>query len=193
MIQMKKDKKSERNELLSRSNYSLSKYRTLTQTIWLTGQAFDSNMKAFDKVMRDSGNNLTRSQWITLWILASSPGSMSLTDISRFLTITIQSTGSLVDILEKRGLIIRKRSQNNRRNVSISITENGLNLLKELLSPVTLFVINTTGILNERELELLGKLMRKIRDSSYKILNYDPEEADKVLKRLTDLTSYKTD
>jgi DNA-binding MarR family transcriptional regulator len=118
---------------------------------------------------------------------------MSLTDISRFLTITIQSTGSLVDILEKRGLVIRKRSQNNRRNVIISITENGLNLLKELLAPVTLFVINTTGILNERELELLGKLMRKIRDSSYKILNYDPEEADKVLKRLTDLTSYKTD
>jgi hypothetical protein len=49
------------------------------------------------------------------------------------------------------------------------------------------FVVNTTGVLDAEELASLGILMKKIRDTSLRLLNQDPDEADKVLKRLADM------
>ena len=94
--------------------------------------------------------------------------------------------------MEKKGLVVRERLASNRRSLNISITEKGFKLLKRLMPHVYSFVVNTTGILNSEELASLGKLMKKIRDTSLRLLNQDPAEADIVLKRLTDMITDKS-
>jgi len=176
-------------EILHAKNGPYSISSNLAQTIWMFAQATDTYNKAFEKKLAMAHSKITPSEWVTLRLILSAPGPASLTDISRFLSIAIQSVSQLLNKLEKRGLIRRVRSKDDKRMVKIYITEKGFELLKEVTPFTYDFIKDTSGTLSESEIKSLHAISRKIRDRCLKMLGLDPSGSDIVLDRLANMIS----
>jgi DNA-binding MarR family transcriptional regulator len=168
-------------------NYYLSDQHSLCS--WIFSQATNVHNKAFAAAIAESGTGITVMQWTTLSLLLSSPGSMSLTEIAKFLPIEIHSVSALVEKLEIRGLIKRIRSKNDRRVVNIYLTEAGFEVLKKIIPFTYTFTMNATGSLSKSQLIALSKILRIIRDNDLNMLGIDPKQEDAALNRLAEMTS----
>ena len=140
-----------------KANLSLSKKTVLN--ISFTGTLIKdeilSALKPYD---------VSIEQFNVLRILRGKKGEpTNLQDIQERMLNKMSNTTRLVDKLILKGLVERFICEKNRRKVDIYITENGLNLLKEL-DPI---VENTeealTSNLTEQELIKLNTLLSKLR------------------------------
>lgn len=182
-------KKFRPQDILDADGHSYYLEDQLSISNWMFSQATNIHTKAFAKTLAKSGAGITVMQWVTLSLLLSSPGSMSLTEISRFLPIEIHSVSALVEKLESRGLIKRIRSKSDRRVVNIYLTQAGFDMLKKIVPFTHAFTTNATATLSKTQLVQLEKIMRKIRDRDLLLLGQDPHQADLVIKRLSDMTA----
>ena len=69
----------------------------------------------------------------------------------------------LVEKLKKKGYVERKICEVNRRQVDISITDKGLQLLEELDAKVKLYEAKIFKNINEKEAKLIADLLDKLR------------------------------
>ncbi len=97
------------------------------------------------RILRGAGAEGLPTREITARLLEKSPG------ITRF-----------VDQLESRGLLKRRRSTSDRRQVFCTITQSGLELLSKLDQPVDALDEHSLSVLNERELKQLIDFLERI-------------------------------
>jgi DNA-binding MarR family transcriptional regulator len=71
----------------------------------------------------------------------------------------------LLDRLEKRDLISRKRESKDRRVITVRITKNGLAILKQLDCKILDLHKQQIGHLGERRLKTLIRLLEMARDN----------------------------
>ena len=76
------------------------------------------------------------------------------------------NTTRLVEKLRLKGLITRFQNEENRRKVEIRITDQGLELLKEIEKIQHQFETAVVGNLTEKEILNLNKLLIKIRNKN---------------------------
>ena len=76
------------------------------------------------------------------------------------------NTTRLVEKLRLKGLITRFQNEENRRKVEIRITDQGLELLKEIKKIQHQFETSVVGNLTEKEILNLNKLLIKIRNKN---------------------------
>lgn len=77
----------------------------------------------------------------------------------------LKSTGNItmvIDNLEKRGLVRRERAADDRRYITISLTENGMQLIAELFPRHAASITDEMRSLTEEEQTELGRLCRKL-------------------------------
>jgi DNA-binding MarR family transcriptional regulator len=79
-----------------------------------------------DPVLKQHG--ITSAQYTLLSVVKQNPGQSSA-DLSRQFFVTPQTMGPILTQLEKKGLILRKENPENRRLLSVEITEFGLEVL----------------------------------------------------------------
>src|SRR5689334_18700604 len=75
----------------------------------------------------------------------------------------LKSTGNItmvIDNLEKRGLVRRERAAEDRRFITIRLTESGEQLIAEVFPRVQAAIVAEMGLLVETEQEELGRLCR---------------------------------
>ncbi len=142
-------------------------------------QAFVNWHKAFMKVL--DPYKLTYSQWIILQTLMTLGAPMSPSELNKYLTIEGTSISILIDVIEKRGLIRRRRSRVDRRMVKVSLTELGQELLAEIDPQITRLIEKIYGLLSIAERKQLITLCRKIRDASVKNNGGNPDIAEAIL------------
>ena len=140
-----------------KSNISLSKKTVLN--ISFTGAFLKdeilSGLKPYD---------ISIEQFNVLRILRGKKGEpTNLQDIQERMLNKMSNTTRLVDKLILKGLVERFICEKNRRKVDIYITENGLNLLKELDPIVEKTEEALTSNLTEQELIELNTLLTKLR------------------------------
>jgi MarR family transcriptional regulator, organic hydroperoxide resistance regulator len=119
--------------------------------------------------------DLTAAQYNVLRILrGAGEGGISCTEISGRMITRDSDITRMLDRLEARGVITRRRQANDRRVVKAFITEAGLEVLKDLDGPVSTFNQNQMSELSEKELKTLIKLLDKVRkNTSSKGENYE--------------------
>lgn len=111
------------------------------------------------------GFGLTATQYNALRILRGArPGGLACGEIGERMLTKESDITRLLDRLETRGLISRKRPANNRRTVITKITAEGESLLAELDVPVAEFNRTAASRLGRDELETLIGLLEKLRD-----------------------------
>ena len=77
----------------------------------------------------------------------------------------LKSTGNItmvIDNLEKRGLVRRERSLEDRRFITIHLTDAGQKLIAEVFPRVLAMIVEEIGILEEAEQNELGRLCRLV-------------------------------
>lgn len=81
-----------------------------------------------------AAEGLTSQQYQALQILAvhQGPQPVTITELAQRLIIRHNSAVGLVDRLEKEGLLTRRPSEEDRRNVALDFTEHGADVVKRL-------------------------------------------------------------
>lgn len=151
-------------------------------TATVFSQAFNTFAKALEKAVQPAG--LTVSQFITLWALLFSAEPMTPTEISRLLPIETHSVSALLDRLQKRKLIRRRRSTSDRRTVKVTLTAQGEQLVKDIAPAMRLMMLDVFQTLSSRELRMLNRLARKIRNASVQWLGANPDHIEITVERI---------
>jgi DNA-binding MarR family transcriptional regulator len=107
---------------------------------------------------------LSAQQYNALRLLrAASPEPLTVQGLASRLISRAPDMTRLLDRLEERGLIARRRRSSNRRIVDVSLTEAGRKLLDELAEPVRECHRRQLGHLNEPQLRALVELLSAAR------------------------------
>lgn len=108
--------------------------------------------------------DLTPQQYNALRLLRGAhPDTLRTTDLTERLVSRAPDTTRLLDKLAERGLIERRRSEANRREVRVGITAAGGTLLDELQEPLRACHARQLGHLTRAELRDLTALLRAAR------------------------------
>ena len=105
--------------------------------------------------------NLTISQFGVLEALYHK-GPLCQRDIAAKI---LKSTGNItlvIDNLEKRGLVRRERASDDRRYLTVHLTDEGSAVIAEAFGRVEAAIVADMATLTEQEQELLGNLCKKL-------------------------------
>jgi MarR family 2-MHQ and catechol resistance regulon transcriptional repressor len=89
-------------------------------------------------------------------------GPLSQTDLARKVLRSSGNITVVVDNLEKRGLVRRERKTEDRRFLTVHLTDEGRALVREIFPRHAQVVRREMGTLTEKEQEELGRLCRKV-------------------------------
>jgi DNA-binding MarR family transcriptional regulator len=107
---------------------------------------------------------LSAQQYNVLRLLRSAaPQGMQTMELGRRLISRAPDTTRMLDRLETRGLIQRRRLENNRRVVEVVITRHGKSLLDEMSAGVLAMHRRQLGHLNSKQSRQLIELLREVR------------------------------
>lgn len=108
-------------------------------------------------------HNITPEQYNVLRILRGShPSKMMLADITNRMIDKSSNATRLVEKLRQKNLVKRELCESNRRQVDISITEKGLNLMKSIDSEEVEWIDSLKNI-TKTEASELNRLLDKLR------------------------------
>lgn len=115
----------------------------------------------FDRLVQRDG--ITYQQYNVLRILRGAGGPLPTMEIGDRLVQQTPGVSRLLDRLEKRRLIRRTRSRDDRRQVLCALTPSGRRLLGRLDRPVDAFDTESMSPLTSREQTRLIDLLQRIR------------------------------
>ena len=104
---------------------------------------------------------LTGPQSVVLRLLLNK-GSMSSAELSRLMYVTPSNMTGIIDRLEKKGFIERKRKENDRRVSMIILTEAGKAMSENIPDPIEKKFINQLSDLENEHVQLLAMAMNQI-------------------------------
>ncbi len=118
----------------------------------------------FQELMQQHGD-LTSQQYNVLRILrgAGAQGLPTLEIGDRMVERT-PGISRMIDRLERKGLVARTRAAEDRRQVLVTITDDGSALLKSLDRPIDKLTERVMGVLSETETRELVRLLDKLRN-----------------------------
>ncbi|HJV33628.1 MarR family transcriptional regulator [Geomonas sp.] len=139
---------------------------TNTNPTYLALNTYTKLMRAAESVTSRtsrvmSAANLTLSQFGVLEALYHK-GPLCQRDIAAKI---LKSTGNItmvIDNLEKSGLVQRVRDNEDRRFLTVHLTEQGRELITRAFAEVEAAIVNDMSVLSETEQEALGALCKKL-------------------------------
>jgi len=111
-----------------------------------------------DELLKPSG--ITAVQYTALTVLEQHDG-LPAAQLARRSFVTAQSTADLVRALEQRGLVTRERNLENRRELSIRLTDAGRKLLAEYAEDVQALERRMVGDFTELQVDQLRTALTK--------------------------------
>ena len=105
--------------------------------------------------------SLTPSQFGALEVLYHL-GSLCQGDIGAKLLKSGGNVTLVIDNLEKRGLVTRRRDRDDRRFVTVSLTDAGRDLIMSILPGHVAAIVQEMNVLSAEEQRSLGQLCRKL-------------------------------
>jgi DNA-binding MarR family transcriptional regulator len=124
-------------------------------------QAGERFLAAVDKALRH--HHLSRAGREALAILDGAGQPLSPTTIAERLIVTTASVTSLLDTLERRGLVERRPDPADRRRLLVAITDDGLALVNQFLPEVVALQTAAMAELSEPQRRQLLKLLTTVR------------------------------
>jgi MarR family transcriptional regulator, 2-MHQ and catechol-resistance regulon repressor len=110
---------------------------------------------------RNTIGDLTYSQFAVLETLYHL-GPMTQGEISQKVLKSVSNMTTVIDNLERDGLVRRERDANDRRVIHIHLTESGSNKLEAVFPTHVAALVEEFGTLSAKEQETLGELCKKL-------------------------------
>jgi DNA-binding MarR family transcriptional regulator len=122
------------------------------------GEAF---LALVDKALRH--HKLSRAGREALAVIEGAGQPLSPTAIAQRLIVTTASVTSLLDTLERRGLVVRQPDPRDRRGLLVALTQDGRALVEEFLPQVVALQTAVMAALSEPQRQQLVKLLSTVR------------------------------
>lgn len=116
----------------------------------------------FIEALADLG--LTQKQTATLWLINSNPG-VSQVSVAAALGMDRATMMAIVDRNEERGLLIRKRSRDDRRRQELYLTPAGQNALRKAKTRIATHEERFKALFTAAELESLLAALQRLQDA----------------------------
>jgi DNA-binding MarR family transcriptional regulator len=107
--------------------------------------------------------DLTQKQAATLWLINSNPG-VAQVSVAAALDMDRATMMSIIDRLEDRGLVIRKRSSTDRRRQELYLTPAGQNTLRRAKAHIAKHEERFKSLFTPAELDALLTALQKLQD-----------------------------
>lgn len=120
-------------------------------------RASDSIMARIMQVPME--NNLTVSQFGTLEVLHHL-GPLCLGDIAQKILKSSGNVTTVIDNLQRRGLVRRERDTEDRRQIIVHLTDEGSELISAIFPEHVEVITTEMSVLSKEEQELLGELCK---------------------------------
>jgi DNA-binding MarR family transcriptional regulator len=114
------------------------------------------------QMFREHGFKVTLDQWLTLKRISEVPGGLTQMELSHTIFKDPAAITRIIDLLEKRGLVQRQPVENDRRAYLLTLTSEGLSLVKRMTPHVQLLREKGIHHLDEHEVEMLKNLLDKM-------------------------------
>ncbi len=111
---------------------------------------------------------MTFSQWSILRALGKF-GPMPMSRLSEHMLVAPANITGLVDRLEKKGYVERKREERDRRLFMIELTENGQRIQEAITKQFQAYVRRVFSSLSDKEREVLLRLLSQVRSNIVRI------------------------
>ncbi len=105
---------------------------------------------------------LSVPQFRTLLYISRNRGA-SLSDVAHHIGLTLPSMSTLIDALVTRGFLIRRTHQEDRRRMTLTITERGESTLRVARESTQTYVTELLSQLSEKEQAAVVRAMRILR------------------------------
>ena len=105
---------------------------------------------------------VTSRQVTLLWLVKGSPG-LTLRSLAATEAISAPSLSGHVDRLERAGLLVRVRSEVDRRRVGLELTPEGERLLRSVRERRTAWLAERLSALEPEELQRIGAAIEPLR------------------------------
>lgn len=119
-------------------------------------------------IKEELDSTITKGE-IPFLILLYRKGNKTQQEIAEEFCFTESNVAKTIRKLEDKKLIIRQVDQNNRRKKIVSLTEAGIKKSEEIITIEEKWEENVTKNLNEKEKELLKRLLNEIQLESIKL------------------------
>jgi DNA-binding MarR family transcriptional regulator len=137
------------------------------QALVQVGEAF---LALVDKALRH--HRLSQAGRQALAVLEGAGQPLSPTTLAERLIVTTASVTSLLDTLERRGLVQRRPDPTDRRRLLVALTDDGRALVEQFLPEVVALQTAVMAELSETQRQQLLRLLSKVRDG---MATTDPE------------------
>ncbi|HEY7670775.1 MAG TPA: MarR family transcriptional regulator [Gammaproteobacteria bacterium] len=111
-----------------------------------------------------AGLDLTQKQTATLWLIKGNAG-VSQVSLAAALGMDRATMMSVVDRLEERGLVIRKRSNTDRRRQKLYLTPAGQNMLRKVKARIAKHEERLKLLFTAAELSALLAALQKLQNA----------------------------
>ncbi len=89
-------------------------------------------------------------------------GPLSQRDLGQKILRSSGNITMVIDNLEKRGLVRRKRDRNDRRFLIVHLTAKGKKLIRKIFPPHAALITKELSVLNATDQKILGDLCKKV-------------------------------
>lgn len=149
--------------MLAPQRLDARRFDSLEQAAFLNLWRTYDRLRAFEDELF-ARHDLTAQQYNALRLLrVKHPGTLPTLTLAARLISRAPDITRLLDKLDERGLVMRRRLADNRRVVQVGVTDAGMRLLDELRNQVRACHARQLGHLKRSELRTLVELLRRAR------------------------------
>lgn len=105
----------------------------------------------------------SKNDLFVLWFLYRNKYA-NMTQIAEYINAPLNTVTGIINRMEKKKLVVRERSTEDRRVVSISLGEQGIAQIELIIKELTGYVLAAVNEFSEEEIELLIKVVKKLPD-----------------------------
>lgn len=107
--------------------------------------------------------NCSKNEVFVFWLLYRR-GEVNMTEIAEYIHVPLNTATGIITRMEKSGLIVRTRSQEDKRVVNISFSEKGMAQFEALVGEITRYGMQVVRSFTEEEMALFYKMTSKIME-----------------------------
>ncbi len=111
-------------------------------------------------------------------------GEVNMTQVSDYLEAPLNTVTGIVDRMEKRGLLERRRSAEDKRVVTIQMTGQGMECIKDILDQVFHYGQSVLNRLTPQELQTGIQLIDKVLEGLDEEYRNEKAEPEKKVRRI---------
>ena len=114
---------------------------------------------------------------LNLLMLLRARGPLTMTHLAELLDVSVASATGIVDRMEKKGVIERTRSEEDRRVVEVSVTDVGEEVFSAMQAERQIRLAQLLSEIKDDDLAALLQGLRAFRDARERLMSQIPENA----------------